>query len=329
MSRTLAGTLALALFLALAALGLVRPASAQNADVCFAVADHTVGGSTADALVTLDRVSGVTTLVGYPGTTTIEAIALEPGGSGPLYAANGGQLGTLSLTDGSFTPKPQPFGTGGGAAGEIAFTDVDGLTIDLGTGIFYGAHRRAGTPKDLLFQIDRVTGAHVPDAFGPGVDYVVVDGPGVLDDVDDIAVSPTTGVMFATSNNSGVGGVLAIVNKATGAATVVGEFGVDDIEGLAYFNDGQLYGSTGKDAPTTTRNRLYRVDETSGATTLVAPFSQFSDYEALDCLTGPTAVTLSHFSAAPTGRLPLGSALLGMAAAGLLTLFVLWRRASA
>src|SRR3712207_8228394 len=41
------------------------------------------------------------------------------------------------------------------------------------------------------------------------------------------------------------GGVLVVIDKLTGAATVVGSFGVDDIEGLTFAFDGALYGSTG------------------------------------------------------------------------------------
>ena len=330
-TRTLFSSLLIIVLSVLALVATRRPAYAQNADVCYAVADQTDGSSPLDALVTLDRVTGVTTLVGFTGTRTIEAIALEPGGSGPLYASDGEQLGTLSLTTGAFTAKPETYGVAGGAQGEVELDDVDGLTVDLATGILYGTHRQRGATKDLLFQINKTTGAHVPNAWGAGVDYLVVDGPGLLSDLDDLAVSPTTGEMFVTSNDGGDGGVLARVNKTTGAATVIGEFGVDDIEALAYFNDGQLYGSTGKNAPSATRNRLYRINEATGAATLVAPFSMYSDYEALDCLTAPTSVSLRSVTVAisPLRSTVETAVLVGIAVAGLLTLAALLRKMAA
>lgn len=329
MKKIVWGTLLLAL-LATAALFLLlfspSPAQAQTADACYAVADNGGPFGNDDTLVTLDRVTGATTLIGYTGTTAIEAIAFAPGG-GNLYAADNGQLGILSLGTGAFTALPSPFGSGSNGAESITFNDVDGLTYDATNGILYGTHRVDGVASDVLIQIDRTTGAHVPDAFGPGTDYVTIEGTGLLGDIDDIAVDPLTGVMYATSNLDGDGGVLVTLNKETGAATLVGELGVDDIEGLAYFNDGVLYGSTGKDgSDATTRNRLYRIDEATADATFVAAFDDFQDYEALDCLTGPTAITLADVSATgvPTISLWLMAALLGLV---LLTLLAVKRRA--
>lgn len=298
MKRTVTSSLLLALVLSLVLIALAitgRPAQAQAEDLCFGVADRSEDTGSRDALVSLNRVTGVTTLIGYPGTSNVEAIAFEPGGE-TLYAADEDQLGTLDLLTGAFTPTSSVFGSGDGALGTIDFIDVDGLSVDPETGILYGSHRRDQPEQDVLIQIDKVSGAHVPDAFGAGIDYVVINGAGVLPDIDDIAVDPLTGQMVATSNTGGDGGVLINVNKATGASTVVGEFGIDDIEGLAYFNDGRLYGSTGKDGRVAeTRNALYVIDELTGAATLVAPFSQFNDYEALGCLTASsTAITLSE-----------------------------------
>lgn len=322
------GTLLLAL-LASAALVLLlfapTPVQAQTADACYGVADNGGPFGNEDTLVTVDRVTGVTTLIGYTGTTAVEAIAFAPGG-GNLYAADNGQLGILSLGTGAFTALPSPFGAGSNGSETINFNDVDGLSYDATTGILYGTHRVDGVASDVLIQIDRTTGAHVPDAFGPGIDYVTIEGPGLLGDIDDIAVDPLTGVMYATSNLDGDGGVLVTLNKETGGATLVGELGVDDIEGLAYFNDGVLYGSTGKDgSDATTRNRLYRIDETTAAATYVATFDDFQDYEALDCLTGPTSITLAGVSVtdAPTISVFLVTVLLGLI---VLTLLALRRR---
>jgi hypothetical protein len=324
---SLLAALVLGLLLLHTAIG-VRPVEAQNPDLCYAVADHT-GSTHNDALVTLNRITGVTTLIGLTGTQGIEAIAFELGAQ-TLYAADEDQLGTLDLTTGTFTALSQPFGTASGSAGNISLNDVDGLTLDATTGILYGTHRRPGAPKDMLFQINKATGAFVPGAFGAGVDYVLIDGPGVLNDVDDIAVNPVTGQMYAASNNGGAGGVLVAVNKSTGAGTVVGNFGVDDIEGLAYFNDGQLYGSTG--AYTTgpdTANKLWRIDETTAAATLVAPFSQFTDYEALDCLSDPTAISLTAFTVSESRGLATWLVVFAAVMAISFSVLVFWRAAVA
>lgn len=301
------------------------PAQAQVVTACYAVADNGGPLGNEDTLVYLDRETAVTTAIGNTGTNAVEAIAFAPGG-GNLYGANNNRLGILDLSTGAFTQLAQPFGTGDGADGSVNFNDVDGLDYDATNGVLYGSHRRDGGEPDVLIQIDRSTGAHIPEAFGPGVDYVVIDGPGVLEDIDDIAVDPLTGVMFAASNTGGDGGVLVTVNKATGAATVVGDFGVDDIEGLSFFNDGQLYGSTGKDGQdAATRNQLYMISETDGSTTFVGEFSVGRDFEALACLTAPTAVSLASLEAqGPSAVLWLLPVALLL---GALTWFVLRRRA--
>lgn len=326
MQRIIAGSLLFAglLTLLIAALTLTStPLHAQTSGVCYAVADNGGVFGPEDTLVTLDPVTGEVDLVGYTGVDEIEAIAFAPAG-GTLYASDEEDLGILNPATGEFTEIGSEYGSASGAEGTLPIDDVDGLAWDAGGDILYGTNRRDGAPKDLLVQIDRATGLVIQDAFPGDHGYVVIDGPGVLSDVDDIAVDPFTGVMYAASNDGGDGGVLITVDKETGAATVVGEFSVDDIEGLAYFTDGVLYGSTGKDGRhPETRNQLYRIDQTTGAATLVAPFDDFRDYEALACLSGPTAITLSQAqatAAANSTTLWLIPLLLTLTALTLLTL---------
>lgn len=326
MKRTIAGALLLAtiLTLTIAALTLTsNPVHAQTSGVCYAVADNGGDFGIEDALVTLDPVTGEVTLIGRTGSNEVEAIAFAPAG-GTLYASDEEELGIIDLATGQYTDIGPEYGDANGAEGTLPIDDVDGLAWDAGSDILYGTNRRSGADRDLLVQIDRTTGLIIQDAFGPGVGYVVIDGPGVLSDVDDIAVDPFTGVMYAASNDGGDGGVLITIDKNTGAATLVGEFGVDDIEGLAYFTDGQLYGSTGKEGRDPgTRNQLYRIDETTGQATFVGSFSDFQDYEALACLSGPTAITLSNASVAtttPTTALWLLPILTALAALTLITL---------
>lgn len=325
MKRTIAGALFLAavLTLSIAVLTLTgRPLHAQPSGVCYAVADNAGSFGPEDALVTLDPVTGAVSLIGRTGSHEIEAIAFAPAG-GTLYASDEEELGTLNLATGEYTDIGPEYGSASGAEGTLPIDDVDGLAWDAGSDTLYGTNRRDGADPDLLVQIDRTTGLLIQDAFGPGVGYVAIDGPDVLSDVDDIAVDPFTGVMYAASNDGGDGGVLITVDKDTGAGTLVGEFGVDDIEGLAYFTDGNLYGSTGKDGRhPSTRNQLYRIDETTGAATFIAPFGDFRDYEALACLSGPTAVTLTQATAAAPNTIAawLPAALLTLIGLTLLTL---------
>ncbi|NOZ49374.1 MAG: hypothetical protein GXP37_04900, partial [Chloroflexi bacterium] len=287
--------------------GLIR-----NPDVCFAVADSTTtanDSSAEDTLAYLDRTTGATAPVagnvGNTGTYNIEAVAFQPGGQ-TLFAADAGQLGTLNLVTGQFTARPNAFGSGDGYINGIktteSFSDVDSLSFDPTTGDFYGATRRSGL--DLLFRIDPTTGAFVPGAFpdptNPSltVDFVEVGAIAGLDDVDDIAIDPVTGVMYGSINSgSASADKLVIIDKSTGAVTEVGTINdasgspIQDMEGLSFFNDGMLYGTTGKNGPTT--NGLYQIDKTTAVATLIGQLTEpLRDFEGSDCLSGNAYVVV-------------------------------------
>ena len=267
--------------------------------LCYAVADGTTSagdGSQKDTLAYLNRLTGATAAVGSGvGNTNrynIEAIAFQPG-STTLYAADAGQLGTLNLTTGLFTATSNSFGSGSGSAGSISFNDVDGLSFDPTTGFLYGTHRRDSDP-DLLFRINPATGQRVNDAFGSD-EYKAVSAVAGLEDVDDIAVDPGTGVMYAILNNgSSSESRLVTINKTTGVATSVGTVkigssNIQDLEGLSFFNDGKLYASSGKDGPTT--NALYQINKSTAVATLIGQFpSPLRDFEALGCFTGDASI---------------------------------------
>ena len=72
------------------------------------------------------------------------------------YGADRDELGRINTDTGEFIRLTEPFGTGGGSAGNITFNEL------------WGVDARGGS--DALFQIGPDTGAHVPDAFGVGVD---------------------------------------------------------------------------------------------------------------------------------------------------------------
>ena len=275
-------------------LATVQPYAYGQADICYAYADS------GNSLVRIDDIQTTpsVTVLGGSGASNIEAIVLSLD-STTLYAANANTFGTLDLNTGAYTSIGS-FGTAGGSAGDIALTDVDGLAIDPATGVFYGTHRRdtsGDSPPDILFRINPTTGAHIPNAFGSGVDYVVIPGTAGLEDIDDIAIDET-GQMYGVANDGGSGDLLVEINKATGAATNVGIFdenpgagtdGVDDMEGFSTFNDGVLYGTTGSNGNTNAEeNVLWEIDETTGDVTLVISLAVggLSDYEAVACLTG-------------------------------------------
>ena len=204
---------------------LMTSISSASADtICFAVADNDRDGNQ-DVLVKM-YTDGRTAEVGggLTGTQYMEAITFDLSWE-TLYAADGDQFGTLDVfgppdapTTGQFTPIGDGFGIGNGEEGEIEFSDVDGLTFDVATGVLYGTHRREHTTPqqhDILFQIDPVTGQFKPGVFG-GADYVVVkiDGHPQYYDVDDIASDPKTGEMYIVANTGdGVESVLAVLRK--------------------------------------------------------------------------------------------------------------------
>ena len=218
-------------------------------------------GDGGDYLTRFSRAANTETDVGPTGTLDIEAIAFWPGTT-TLYAADADRLGTLSLSSGAYS-NLGTFGSGDGAAGPITFSDVDSLDFDPLTFTLYGVHRREGS-EDVLFVIDPDTGQHVSDAFGPGVDYVVVNTNTVgLPDLDDIAVDPVDGQLYGIANNTEGNDRLVKIDKATGSVTDVGRFrdgagDLSDFEGLSFFNDGMLFATNGAGAPD---GRLYDVDK--------------------------------------------------------------------
>ncbi len=179
----------------------------------------------------------------------------------------------------------------------MSLNNVDGLSYDLTRDIFFAIHRRddsSTTPRpDLLFAINPQTGALIPNQFGPGIDYVVV--PLVLGvsgqwlgDVDDISFHPATGELYGLLNTNGAGARLERIDVTTGAIEdgevirypipypknpgLEGQI-IDDIEGLSFFNTGQLFGSTGTNGPDPIDlNSLFEIDIAAGTGELVGPF---------------------------------------------------------
>lgn len=279
----------------LAVLGalLTTPLHAGVSSVCYAVADGgtTAGDTDPDRLFSMDKSTGIAVNIGLTGTLDIEALAFNFL-TDELMGTNGGQLGTIDISTGTFTASANPIGTcrlSGGATHVVA--DVDGLSFDPLTGIMWGSERGDGT-NDILLQIDPTTGLLIPNTFGAGVDCVrIVEASGtfLLGDIDDLGIDPDDGTLYAVDNDGGTNNdQLITINKSNGEATLIGNIGINDMEGLAFGNDGTLFGTTGNNSGNTSDdNAMWTLDETTvAAPTKVNNFpATFLDFEAVACLT--------------------------------------------
>ena len=222
--------------------------------------------------------------IGDLGVSAIEAIAVQPG-TEILYASNDlgstGELGVIDPATGAFA-SIGTHGTCRESGGSThAVDDVDSLEFDALTGILWGIDR--STVGGVLLQIDPLTGAVVPDVFGPNVSCVSISSTN--GDIDDLAIDPKTGTMYGIDSGSAPDDLVTI-DTTTGVATLVGSMGVNDMEGMGYSPEGTLYGTTGSGTES-----LYTIDTTTGLATLVTAFPSLNDYEGVDCLVGVTAST--------------------------------------
>jgi hypothetical protein len=278
-----------------------------------------------DTLAFLNKNTGQTGSVNgqipnITGHVNIEAMSFEPL-TGVLYAMDGGQLGTVDLTTAAFTALPNIVGGGrgyrnGAFENFVSFSDIDGITFDLADPQTLFGSVRFTTGPDLLIKINKTTGQRIEDAFpdplvpGQFVDFVEVTPIAGEEDVDDLSMDPNSGSLFAIINNGGIAGKLVTIDTTTGATNEIGNFivgtpspsdpplpagvvagtQIDDMEGLSFFNDGTLYGSTGKDFNSV--NYLWKLNIATGEAIPVGKFSpQTIDIEAIGCFTSPVPVT--------------------------------------
>lgn len=291
----LSGVLLTLLVLALAmALVGALPAAAQETS-CYAVADEGGGDgsgqdeSAEDLLTRVDAddpdpATNETSIGTGTGTFSIEAAAFEPG-SEILFAVDGGRLGTMNLESGLFSARPSPIGSGSGANGTIDFEDVDGLTFDPDTGTLYGSQRVRTEDPDVLLIIDPGTGAHVPDVFGAGDDYLPITPLPFETKIDDLAID-ADGTLYAIANEGGHGDRLVKIDRQSGELTEVGPTGQDDVEGLTFAPDGRLLGVTGKEgAPI--GEAVWDIDTGTGEASNPRPLDNAEDYESIACIAAP------------------------------------------
>ena len=203
------------------------------------------------------------------GTDNLHAMSIEPI-SGVVYAASGGQLGTLNTDSGVFTPIGVGFGSGDGLDGTVNYTDVRGLTFHPLTGVLYAVHRRAGD-RDVLFTVDPVTGLAVADAFLFGLDYLEVRS-GSHQDVTDIAIDPTDWAMYGIVTDGAGSFELRVIRRWIASTNKVGDV-TPEIRGLSFDAAGQMWG--------TDLGTLYEIDKTSGTTSNPRTLDNGSDYHAV------------------------------------------------
>lgn len=248
--------------------------------MCFASSDDSY-----DDLHIINRFSGKNKAIGnFGGNTEIEAIALSANADS-LFAADGGAFGLINMNTGAFTPYGNTIGTGNGPLGPITFSDIDGLAYDLYRDILWASHRRSGSGQyDVILVIDPVTGLFVPGMFS-GDDYIVAQGGGLEPDLDDIAVNPNTGNLFAMNNNNGAVTNLAEIDITTGTPTVINNTGLNDMEGQGFHNDGLFYSTSGREG--VPDNAFYEVDTSNSQLNLIGYFGSAGDFEGCDCKTGP------------------------------------------
>jgi LPXTG-motif cell wall-anchored protein len=277
----------------------------QGPETCYLVADSNadaVDGEAEDLLTKVDRddpdpATNETNIGTGTGTFNIEAIALQPG-TGVLFAADAGTIGTLDTTTGRFT-EIGLVGSGSGALGKKELKDIDGLSFDATTGFLYGTERRPSGAEDLLLQIDPATGVVVPGAIA-GEDYAVVNAIAGLPDIDAIAVDPVDGTMFAVANDDGRKDHLVRIDKATGEATDIGVLGAEDVEGLG-FASGQLIGTTGKIGG---KEGIWDIDKVTGTAGNRRPLDNGRDYESFDCLNAPNPLPPPPVETPPVASAP-------------------------
>ena len=243
---------------------------------CYLVADSN------NSLVQVDINTGAEAVVdtGITGGV-IRAIAYQKSTS-TLYVANGDRLGAYNTLTNTYSNVGQF-----GSVGANTPASVDGLAFNPFTRELYGSVRDGG--EDLLIKINPNTGSRIANAFGAGVDFLTIQTSGTTgsSDVGDIAFDPITGNLYGTVNLGSGADRLVQIDVSNGSTSLVGNLGVNSVEGLAAFNDGSFYASTGNNSnPAANSNRFYRVDPATGATTPIGnTLGAGTNYESVACST--------------------------------------------
>ncbi|MDF1694811.1 MAG: Ig-like domain-containing protein [Saprospiraceae bacterium] len=255
-------------------------------EVCYFISDGDNGDNSApDSFYTFNYITSEVVSIGPTGTNSIEAMAMDTVAE-IIYAADGGIFGTINPITGSFSILNSSVGNVDGAEGQLSISDIDGMTFDNTNSVIWATERRDnylnndGAPDDLLFQINPITGLAVQDAFGVGIDYLVINTP--ENDLDDIAMGKD-GTLYAISNYGSSGNQsFGTINTSTGQWTEIGDYGIQDVESLAFTATGQMVATTGKSG--SNKNQLFTIDAGSGLASYVGSILPGEDVEACDCV---------------------------------------------
>jgi hypothetical protein len=224
------------------------------------------------------------------------------------YTNGGHQLVQLDPTNGDFTVIG-PFGImTDGISNTVSINDVDGMAYDVVRDIWYGTVRRgASGDYDVLFAFNPNTGAFIPSFFpdtngsNGGDDYILLDGS--LDDVDDLAIDPLTGLLYGIFNvGSGSATSVFTIDPQIGRSSLtefqtlqMGGDDLIDVEGLTLDpQTGRVYVTTGSGGTpgageVNQPNSIFLVDLSTvvnSTATLLADLSSYStDFESFSCHT--------------------------------------------
>ncbi len=236
--------------------------------------------------------------VAVTGAYDIKSLALDPLEE-LIYACNGPLFGTIDPLTGGFTAVGLVGLAQNGVFGLQLFDDVVGLTYDNEHGILYAVERMVTSTRnehDILFKIDPATGKYIPGSFvddvGNLIDYVriphVNDGTEeeMILDVEDIAMNPLTGELFAT-HDQGSPGKITIIDTETGELKqVLLAVYPADIAGLTFTNYGFLYGTTAVNTDYGSHEGIVLIDYLNGSHDYYAsvdPTNRNFDFQAVDC----------------------------------------------
>ena len=174
----------------------------------------------------------------------VAAVAYSPWNE-TLFATDGEALGTIDPVSGVFQ-RIGYIGSGEGHAGPQDFAGVSGLTFDPFQGRLFGIVKR-NQAADLVIEIDPRTGSAVRGAFGPRSDYLIVGND--LPEVDDIAINPVDGGLYAVGSADGLSARMARIDRAFGTVEDVRDLGTARLNGVSFFNNGEMFASTATEVP--------------------------------------------------------------------------------
>ena len=174
----------------------------------------------------------------------LAAVAYSPWNE-TLYATDGEALGMVDPVSGAFS-RIGMIGSGEGSAGSQDFSGLTGLTFDPFQGRLFGIVQRDNA-GDLVIEIDPLSGTAVKGAFGPRSDYLMVGSE--LPQVDDIAINPVDGGLYAVGTSDGTSARMARIDRTFGTVEEVRDLGTARLNGLSFFNNGELFASTATDVP--------------------------------------------------------------------------------